>query len=103
MNSRQLAIALNTICPKGPWNVKEEDDKVWWVWKGEESEKPTEEQLQEAWDSVGYQHERKYPDLGEQFDMIFHAIDSGTLDKTSDFYKAIKAVKDTHPKPNSIE
>jgi hypothetical protein len=33
--------------------------------------------------------------------MLWHSIDSGSLDKTSDFYLALKAVKDNNPKPNS--
>lgn len=40
-----------------------------------------------------------YPNIGEQLDMLWHAIDTGTLDKTSDFYTSLKAVKDTYPKP----
>ena len=48
-----------------------------------------------------YQRDRmpEYPDKGEQLDMLWHAIDEGTLDKTSDFYTEIKSVKDAHPKP----
>lgn len=41
----------------------------------------------------------EYPDIGEQLDMLWHAIDTGTLDKTSDFYTVLKSVKDTNPKP----
>jgi phosphomevalonate kinase len=41
---------------------------------------------------------REYPRIGDQLDMLWHAIDSGTLNKTSDFYTTIKAVKDTYPK-----
>ena len=41
---------------------------------------------------------RAYPEIGEQLDMLFHAIDSGKLDKTSDFYKELKKVKDANPK-----
>lgn len=41
---------------------------------------------------------REYPRLKEQLDMLWHAIDNGTLNKTSDFYTTIKAVKDTYPK-----
>ena len=40
-----------------------------------------------------------YPDLGEQLDMIWHAIDAGKLDKTSDFYTKLKKIKDDNPKP----
>jgi len=45
-----------------------------------------------------YKSLRQYPSIGDQLDMLWHAIDNGTLNKTSDFYTAIKAVKDAHPK-----
>ena len=40
----------------------------------------------------------EYPALSDQLDMLWHAIDSGTLDKTSDFYTTLKAVKTKYPK-----
>ena len=41
----------------------------------------------------------EYPEIGEQLDMIWHAIDEGLpLDKTSDFYLQLKAVKEKYPK-----
>ena len=58
------------------------------------------EELQADYDSKQYQRDRKYPDLGEQFDLLFKDINEGTLDKTGGFYTAIKAVKDAHPKPS---
>ena len=39
-----------------------------------------------------------YPGIGDQLDMLWHAINDGTLDKTSDFYTTLKAVKDKYPK-----
>ena len=52
-----------------------------------------------AWvDPEAYKSLRQYPPIGDQLDMLWHAIDNGTLNKTSDFYTAIKAVKDAHPK-----
>ena len=50
--------------------------------------------------SVAYdvQREDSYPVLKKQFDLLWHAIDAGTLDKTSDFYTKLKAVKDKYPK-----
>lgn len=41
---------------------------------------------------------REYPQIREQLDMIWHAIDTDSLDKTSDFYKELKKVKDKYPK-----
>lgn len=41
-----------------------------------------------------------YPSFTEQLDMLWHAIDANETLKTqfADFYNAIKAVKDAHPK-----
>lgn len=49
---------------------------------------------------LGYEklRAREYPEIKEQLDMIWHAIDENKLDKTSDFYNALKAVKDKYPK-----
>ena len=57
-------------------------------------------ELQAEYDALQYQRDREpdYPNLAEQFDLLWHAIDSDTLDKTSDFYTTLKAVKDAHPK-----
>ena len=52
-------------------------------------------------DSYGTKRERSYPQLGEQFDLLYHAIDAnefGTDAKTSSFYTKLKAVKDKYPK-----
>ena len=50
--------------------------------------------------SVSYQDKRQteYPSIGDQLDMLWHAIDDGTLDKTSTFYTSLKATKDKYPK-----
>ena len=39
-----------------------------------------------------------YPSVGDQLDLLWHAIDDETLDKTSDFYTKLKKVKDDNPK-----
>ncbi len=57
-------------------------------------------ELQDEYDALQYQRDRKleYPEIGDQLDMLFHAIDAGALDKNSDFYTTLKAVKDKYPK-----
>ena len=42
----------------------------------------------------------KYPSIGEQLDMLWHAIDADAdlKVKFATFYNAIKTVKDAHPK-----
>ena len=77
------------------------------AWRSDPSKQPTEEQiqaklaeLQADYDSKKYQRDRadSYPAIGDQLDMLFPAIAAGKVDKTSDFYKSLKAVKDKYPK-----
>ena len=54
-----------------------------------------------AWvnpEAYKFQRAINYPAIADQLDMLWHAIDSGSLDKDSDFYKSLKAVKDANPK-----
>ena len=75
-------------------------------------EKPTQEfleselaRLQSEYDAQEYSHNRApaYPSIGDQLDMLWHAIDVGDWTaakvKTTEFYTALKAVKDANPKP----
>ena len=57
--------------------------------------------LQDAYDAKQYQRDRNYPNIGEQLDMLWHAIDNGEIlgDKSCDFFKTLKKVKDDNPKP----
>lgn len=54
-------------------------------------------------ESTAYIDARKeaYPDIGDQLDMIWHAMDEGKLPKNNDFYTKIKEVKDLYPKVES--
>lgn len=69
---------------------------------------PTTDQLISAWnnklaaeETQKYHRRRQsaYPSITEQLDMLWHAIDSGALDKTSDFYQGIASIKSQFPKP----
>ena len=48
--------------------------------------------------SFDIKRRREYASIPDQLDMLWHAIDLDTLDKTSDFYNNLKAVKDKYPK-----
>ena len=58
--------------------------------------------LEEVWNSQAYARERaeQYPDLKEQLDLIWHAIDNDELTKSvnNKFYTMLKKVKDDNPK-----
>ena len=49
----------------------------------------------------GYIGSRKqaYPSIADQLDLLWHSMDEGKLSKNNQFYKALKKVKDEHPKP----
>ena len=55
------------------------------------------------WDAqqFGYVQARQeaYDSTGNQLDQLFWDIHNNKLDKTGEWYKAIKAVKDANPKP----
>lgn len=72
---------------------------------------PTEEEIKtaavsqiETDISMQYQGNRanSYPQLGQQLDLLWHAIDADADLKTklASFYNAIKTVKDANPKPS---
>ena len=56
-----------------------------------------------AWEAEAYARTRAdaYPSIGDQLDMLWHAIDADTTLKSNyaDFHTALKAVKDANPKP----
>lgn len=43
-----------------------------------------------------------YPSVGEQMDMLWHAMDSGQIAKAEPFYSTIKAVKTSIPKTDDL-
>ena len=50
----------------------------------------------------GYKEDRAlaYPDWREQLDLLYHDMTAGKGDKTGEWYKALKKVKDDNPKPS---
>lgn len=56
-----------------------------WVWRLSEPE-------------YAYKRKPEYPRIGDQLDMLWHAMDTGQIPKAQQFYNAIKAVKDKYPK-----
>lgn len=70
----------------------------------DESPKPTNEELIEAYETYKAENEYKekreaeYPSVNKQLEMLWDAIDSGTPLKQSEFYTKIKEIKDKYPK-----
>ena len=106
----EITKAIQAIDPNA-WVGVSNDDIKKIHWHEGNPNKITEEQilakqkeLQADSDAKKYQRDRAeaYPDLAEQFDLLWHAIDGGKFNvksKDTDFYKKLKAVKDANPKP----
>jgi hypothetical protein len=101
-----ICSAILAINPSAEVLVKNESlDEITWqngtaeISKSDIQAKQAE--LKAAHDAKDYQRQREpeYPAIGEQLDLLWHAIDDGTLDKTSDFYTSLKVTKDKYPKP----
>ena len=58
-------------------------------------------ELQTAYDNNQYQRDRAiaYKELKEQLDLLYHDMVADKGDKTGEWFKHIKAVKDANPKP----
>lgn len=105
--------AVQSLVPEGTIFETILDENGWRIgkWGSPEVSQPTEEaiqaklkELETEYDSKKYQRDRAdaYPELKEQLDLLWHAIDDGKFNvksKETDFYKKLKAVKDANPKP----
>lgn len=91
--------ALRVLAPTADYIQRDEEIE----WFSEDQDQPSDAELEaeiQRQQNLLYRDSRatQYPTIADQLDMIWHAIDSGSLNKDSNFYKSIKAVKDANPK-----
>ena len=115
-----IAYTLQSLCPGAEWSI--DGSEIVWekdvlnpnnlvpknlIWHSADIPIPTKQQieaesarLQAEYEAKEYQRVRatQYPSITDQLDMLWHAMDAGTLPKVNSFYDAIKAVKDANPK-----
>ncbi len=94
--------ALRSLRPNALWTLV--NDKL--TWNDDSQTEPTQAEidaevirLQADYDAKQYQRDRKYPQLGEQLDMLFHDMTAGKGTKDGEWYKAVAKVKSDNPKP----
>ena len=102
--------AINALHPENSYVLRDNDyTQIEWV-NAPENPATLEQvnaklaELQAEYETNQYQRDRAeaYPELKEQLDLLWHAIDDGKFNvksKDTDFYKKLKAVKDANPKP----
>ena len=102
----QQALAFfNTDIPQWYGWIDLEDGEVYSNLKlnDETAVMPTEEEVNQKIAELQWEQNRinGYPTIGDQLDMLFHAIDGDETLKIqfADFYTALKEVKDNNPKP----
>jgi len=96
--------AIVSINPNAQVSVSEENyDTIQWhngtsvISKADIEAKQAE--LQTAYDNKQYQRDRAvaYKEIKEQLDLLYHDMAADKGDKTGEWFKAIKAVKDANP------
>jgi len=95
---RKLYPQVATITPGEVWKCVDKNNVSVAI---DESEVTKEVDRADAeYASLAYARKRKdeYPDLAEQFDLLFHDMTSGKGDKTGEWYKAVNKVKTDNPK-----
>ena len=107
MRNPTISDAIFALGIDGGWKIKDGKIVKWYSEKEQPSDEAIEAKLKELqadYDAKKYQRDRAdaYPELKEQLDLLWHAIDDGKFNvksKDTDFYKKLKAVKDANPKP----
>ena len=117
--SHYYSDALRSLVPKAKLSIMNEDYETLQWDESNTATQPTKAEveaeilrLNAIHESKRYQRQRtndvserasgiqtSYPKIEEQLDKLWHDIDQGKLDKNGEFYKYIKNVKDTFPKP----
>ena len=84
------------ICPQVFEAIEAIEDKSNFV-----SEAQHKANLLQAMEDRPYTAKRaeSYPEIGEQLDMLWHAMNNDLIPKAEPFYSEIKSVKDAYPKP----
>lgn len=99
--------AIKRLAPDAVFTIAENDlDTI--DWQDDDVARPTDaeitlkmKELETEWEKTEEARVNRslsYPLLIEQLDKIFHDIDNDTLDKSGEFYKALKEVKNSFPK-----
>ena len=97
--------AILSLKPGAKFIIAEDNGTETITWKDSSKTQPTDSEIaaeKTRLDTIeAYQKPRRYayPSVGDQLDLLYKDILAGKVDATGEFAKAIKAVKDSIPKP----
>ena len=101
--------AIKKLLPTAKFGLSGNDENSIQItsWEDETLTKPTHTaikvkiaELETAYDNNAYQRTRSaaYLELKEQLDLLYHDMAADKGDKTGEWFKAVKKVKDDNPK-----
>ena len=106
--STEVADAIKAIEPNARYTVIDGDiDNI--QWHSDDITEPSKADIEAKiaeqkteYTNNQYQRDRalSYPLIKEQLDLLYHDMTAGKGDKTGEWYKAVKEVKDDNPKPS---
>ena len=100
---RPIGEALQSLLPTSQWIVRGDDIE----WLSTDLARPSDEEieaeqirLQQVFDSKDYHRKRleAYPQIGDQLDMLWHAMNEDASKRLEPFYSTIKTIKETFQK-----
>ncbi len=104
-NIDKIIKSIFAINPTAQFTFEEEDiDNIKWLGGTTPISKSDIEtkiaELKTAYDNLEYQRTRAvvYPELKEQLDLLYKDMAADKGDKTGEWFKAVKKVKDDNPK-----
>lgn len=96
--------AIDSLTPGAECTIRGTGSDEVITWHDSKQTQPTDSEVaaeKTRLDTIeAYQKPRRYayPSVGDQLDLLYKDILAGKVDATGEFAKAIKAVKDAHPK-----
>lgn len=98
--------AIHNLRPMSKWHItgySYED----LMWDDETQEKPSEQEILDEINRIIQQRKNdeyktmrlnEYPNIGDQLDAFWHAMNNNIIEKIEPFYSQIKSIKDKYPK-----
>ena len=97
--------AIRELCPNATFSIVNNDySTIWWDSDNNSESQPTEAEVNaketaiQTRDAHISARMRVYPDVVEQLDLLYKDMLADKGNKTGEWFKAVKAVKDANPK-----
>ena len=94
----KINIAVKKINPNAVFSVAVSSDDSWDITWLEDTVSISKSDIEAKINETEYQRDRVYPSIGDQLDLLYKDMAADKGDKTGEWFKAVKKVKDDNPK-----